>query len=361
MPVPLGGGRRAGTERGGRAGQGAEPGRGPAWPVPWWQRAGAGGAGAGVPWVRLYLGDCMDWMGRLPAGCADLVFADPPFNIGVRYEGYTDALPRDEYLAWTGRWLAGVMRVCKHDASVYVACGTAIQAEVKLLMDAAGFHWRRTLAWHYTFGPAQSGNWTPSWVAIHYATVSAPPGPWCWNDPAVRVPSMRQLRYRDKRANPAGKVPDDVWVPAWPPVPAVVPDSLVLEGSQLNPGGASGRPDDNPGGALLAPADWGHCGWVISPREWAGAGRGFLPQADALLESRVCGTFRERTGHPCQMPEVVTDRIILASSDPGDVVCDPFCGSGTTLASALRLGRCGVGIDLSEEYLAMTRGRLGGY
>jgi site-specific DNA-methyltransferase (adenine-specific) len=311
--------------------------------------------------VRLYLGDCVGWMGRLPGGCADLVFADPPFNIGVRYDGYADSLPRDEYLAWTGRWLAGVMRVCKHDASVYVACGTAIQAEVKLLMDAAGFHWRRTLAWHYTFGPAQSGNWTPSWVAIHYATVSAPPGPWCWNDPAVRVPSMRQLRYRDKRANPAGKVPDDVWVPAWPPVPAVVPDSLVLEGSQLNPGGASGRPDDNPGGALLAPADWGHCGWVISPREWAGAGRGFLPQADALLESRVCGTFRERTGHPCQMPEVVTDRIILASSDPGDVVCDPFCGSGTTLASALRLGRCGVGIDLSEEYLAMTRGRLGGY
>ena len=50
--------------------------------------------------------------------------------------------------------------------------------------------------------------------------------------------------------------------------------------------------------------------------------------------SRVCGTFKERTGHPCQMPEGVLERIIRVASKPGDLVLDPFAGSGTTLAVA---------------------------
>jgi len=75
--------------------------------------------------------------------------------------------------------------------------------------------------------------------------------------------------------------------------------------------------------------------------------------------SRVCGTFKEREGwHPCQMPENLLARIIAVSSKPGDVVLDPFNGSGTTTVVACQLGRKYVGIDISENYVANARERL---
>jgi len=74
--------------------------------------------------------------------------------------------------------------------------------------------------------------------------------------------------------------------------------------------------------------------------------------------SRVCGTFKERTGHPCQMPEGVLERIVRVASDEGDLVLDPFAGSGTTLAVAKRLRRRYLGMELSEGYADAVRERL---
>jgi len=74
---------------------------------------------------------------------------------------------------------------------------------------------------------------------------------------------------------------------------------------------------------------------------------------------RVCGTFKERAGfHGCQLPEALLQRIVLASSNPGEIVLDPFVGSGTTAIAAKRLGRRYVGIDLSAEYVRHTEQRL---
>ena len=74
---------------------------------------------------------------------------------------------------------------------------------------------------------------------------------------------------------------------------------------------------------------------------------------------RVCGTFREREGwHGCQMPESLLMRIIRASSNPGDVVLDPFSGSGTTVVAAAKLGRQYIATDVSENYVAHGRKRL---
>jgi site-specific DNA-methyltransferase (adenine-specific) len=74
---------------------------------------------------------------------------------------------------------------------------------------------------------------------------------------------------------------------------------------------------------------------------------------------RVCGTFKERAGfHGCQMPEALLMRIVQASSNPGDLVLDPFVGSGTTAVAAQRLGRKYLGIDLSEEYVQHVQNRL---
>ena len=74
--------------------------------------------------------------------------------------------------------------------------------------------------------------------------------------------------------------------------------------------------------------------------------------------SRVCGTFKERVDHPCQMPEAVLERIIRVASNPGDLVLDPFAGSGTTLAAAKTLGRNWFGIELSERYAEQIARRL---
>src|SRR4029079_6727916 len=95
--------------------------------------------------------------------------------------------------------------------------------------------------------------------------------------------------------------------------------------------------------------------WVLRPQE---DDRCFRPDGDTWYVPRVCGTFKERTAHPCQMPEAVLERIIRVSSNPGDVVLDPFAGSGTTLAVAKRLGRKYFGSELSEEYAVAVRSRL---
>ena len=73
----------------------------------------------------------------------------------------------------------------------------------------------------------------------------------------------------------------------------------------------------------------------------------------------MCGTFKERAGwHGCQMPEQLLGRIIRACSNEGELVLDPFAGSGTTLAVAKKLGRHFLGFELSEQYAEQIRKRL---
>lgn len=85
---------------------------------------------------------------------------------------------------------------------------------------------------------------------------------------------------------------------------------------------------------------------------------------DVWQISRVCGTFKERikradgSAHPCQMPESIMERMILASSNVASTVVDPFCGTGTTAAVAKRLGRRYLTMDVSDEYCSVARERL---
>lgn len=62
--------------------------------------------------------------------------------------------------------------------------------------------------------------------------------------------------------------------------------------------------------------------------------------------------------HPTQKPEYLFERIVLASTEEGQVILDPFCGSGTTGVEAMRLDRRFIGIDVSEEYLQISKKRL---
>jgi len=119
----------------------------------------------------------------------------------------------------------------------------------------------------------------------------------------------RELVYGDKRANPNGRLPDDTW--------------------------------------------------ILRPQDFQSDAYGFTPEQDTWFFSRVAGTFKERQGfHGCQMPEQLLGRIIRACSNEGDLVFDPFCGSGTTLAVAKKLGREFIGCELSEEYVTNATARL---
>ncbi len=248
-------------------------------------------------------GDCIQVLADLPAGSVDLVFADPPFNIGYEYDVYDDRRAKADYLAWTEKWLTAAARVLKPGGSFFLAIGDEFVAEHKVRLDALGLTMRNWIIWHYTFGVNCSKKFNRSHAHILYYVRD--PKRYTFNPEPVRVPSARMTTYADRRANPVGKLPDDTW--------------------------------------------------VLRPQE---SDEHFRPDSDTWFVSRVCGTFKERVSHPCQMPEAVLERIIRVATNEGDVVLDPFAGSGTTLAVAKKLGRKYLGVELSEQYADGIRKRL---
>lgn len=83
-----------------------------------------------------------------------------------------------------------------------------------------------------------------------------------------------------------------------------------------------------------------------------------VPMGDVWDIGMLAGTSGERTGYPTQKPEALLERILAALSDSGDIVLDPYMGSGTTIAVAARMGRRFVGIDAGEVAFETTRERL---
>jgi len=171
------------------------------------------------------------------------------------------------------------------NGSFCIAISDEYAAEIKQLGTNYDLTLRNWIIWHYTFGPHQEKKFGRDKTHLLYFTKHK--SNFTFNADAIRVPSLRQTKYQDKRANPKGRVPGDVWE---------------------------------------------------------------FP--------RICGTFKKRTGHPAQMPEEITDRIVLACSNPGDLVLDPFAGSGSSIVSAVKHGRRAIGIELSENYAEAARKRV---
>jgi site-specific DNA-methyltransferase (adenine-specific) len=259
-----------------------------------------------LPKNQIHQGDCVDLLNKAEQGSVDLVFADPPFNIGYQYDVYDDTQQEDDYLKWCRQWIGGVHRVLKPNGTFWLAIGDEYAAELKIEAQKAGFHCRSWVIWYYTFGVNCVNGFSRSHTHLFHFIKD--PKDFTFNrpNPQIRVKSARELVYADNRANPNGRLPDNTWIL---------------------------RPQDAP--------------------------MSFGPGHDTWCFSRVAGTFKEREGfHGCQMPEQLLARIIRTSSRPQELVLDPFGGSGTTLCVAKKLGRQWLGFELSADYVNYINERL---
>ena len=300
-----------------------------------------------LPLGRIVTGDCLKTMRRWPAASVDLAFADPPYNIGFDYQHhYDDRLPHDEYVDWTERWIWETTRLLKPSGSLYILIGDEYAADVRLILrdlqQDSKLLFRNWIIWHYTFGQRCKIKFNRSHAHLFYCVGSAALNgkskprsnltqdpPFTFNFEPVAIPSARQTTYKDARANPKGKLPDDTWY-------LRSPDEDESDGTEND----SDR-------------------WYHRPQPAWADGQLFRDDDDTWFQSRLCGTFNERQDwHPCQLPEALLERIIKVSSHPGDTVFDPFVGSGTTLAVARRLGRRWLGCEQSKEYAKRARERV---
>ena len=236
---------------------------------------------------EIYAGDCCKLLRDMEAGAVDLVFADPPFNIGKTYGHNDDKKEPLTYRKWCRNWISECHRVLKRDGAIWIAINDENVWHIYQSLTECGFQFRNWITWYYSFGQNQRKKFSRCHTHILYFSMHK--RNLTFNADPVRVPSARLLKYKDKRANPLGKVPDDVW-----------------------------------------------------------------------NYDRVCGTYKERNsaGHECQMPEKLMQRIILSTSNPGELVLDPFGGTGTTPAVALKNGRDYMAFDNVPEYVAEMRERM---
>ncbi len=159
---------------------------------------------------KIITGDCVEILGKAGKPFADLIFADPPFNIGYKYDKYHDRHKKQHYIDWTRQWMTACCNVLKPTGSFYIAIGDDYAAQVKIIAeDELKLHCRNWIIWHYTFGQQTKNKFARSHTHILYFVKDKKN--FTFNDYAVRCPSDRQLIYNDKRANASGKNPDDVW------------------------------------------------------------------------------------------------------------------------------------------------------
>jgi DNA modification methylase len=158
---------------------------------------------------KIICGDCIEVLGKVDEPFADLIFADPPFNIGYKYDKYYDKVKKKNYIAWTKDWMSICKKVLKPHGSFYIAIGDDYAANVKIIADELGLFMRNWIIWHYTFGQQTKNKFARAHTHIFYFVNDSKN--FTFNDYAVRVPSDRQLIYNDRRANPKGKMPNDVW------------------------------------------------------------------------------------------------------------------------------------------------------
>lgn len=244
---------------------------------------------------RIYQQDIVDILPLLPDHFADLLVLDPPYNLAKSFNGRSfQKQSVEDYTRWMESWFASLVRILKPTASVYVCSDWLTSASVFQVLDNH-LTVRNRITWEREKGRGAKTNWKNCSEDIWFATVS-----------------------------------DDYYFN---------PDAVMLKRKVIAPYRINGQPKDwskeeNGNFRLTHPSNF----WSdITVPFWS------MP---------------ENTDHPTQKPEKLVAKLILASSRPGDVVVDPFLGSGTTAVVARKLGRNFVACEIDQTFCLLALKRL---
>jgi site-specific DNA-methyltransferase (adenine-specific) len=244
----------------------------------------------------LILGDALAVLPRLPPASIDLLVADPPYNMDKDFgSARATRMSEEAYEEYTRAWVDAALPLLKPESSVYVCCDWRCSSTVQRVLSRS-LILRNRITWEREKGRASARNWKNAHEDIWFATVSES---YRFDADAVRQRRRVRAPYRDDE----------------------------------------GRPKD----------------WGEGPE-----GR-FRDTAASNLWTDLSVPFwsmPENTGHPTQKPEKLAAKLILASSRPGDLVLDPFLGSGTSAVVAKKLGRRFIGIEMDKEHCLAALRRL---
>jgi adenine-specific DNA-methyltransferase len=248
--------------------------------------------------VAIYNRDCVAGMRALPPSMVDLTITSPPYNIGKEYES---PLALEDYLNWSGLWIGEVHRITRFDGSFWLNLGYVPVEGRARAIPLPYLLWDRIPFYLiqeivWHYGAGVAARQAFSPRNEKFLWYVKSSDSYTFNLDEIRDPDVK---YPNQKKN--GKL-------------------------KCNPLGKN-------------PSDV----WIL-PKVTSGANR----------------SSKERTEHPAQFPVAVVERIIQASSRPGDLILDPFMGSGTTALVASKLGRKVIGFELSSRYLDLIVRRLEG-
>jgi site-specific DNA-methyltransferase (adenine-specific) len=244
------------------------------------------------PHGTLFHGDSVQWLRSLSDNSIDLVFADPPYNANKAEWDSFDS--QEQYIDWSVQWMEQAARVLKPTGSMYVCGFSEILADLRLPASRF-FEGCRWLIWHYRNKANLGHDWGRSHESILHLRKTRR---FVLSIDSVRLPyGNHTLKY---------------------------PSHPQATSSQFGNGKARKE----------------H--WTPNPL-------GAKPK-DVIEIPTTCNGMGEKTPHPTQKPEELLRRLLLAASCEGQLVADPFSGSGTTLVVAEQLGRRWTGCDLGSEY-----------
>lgn len=136
---------------------------------------------------QVYHADCLNKMKEFPKSSVDLIFADPPFNIGKPYDSYRDQQNYETYSQWCSQWITECFRLLKPSASIYIAIGDEFAGEINILLKKQGLFFRNWIVWYYQFGQNQRRKFNRSHTHILYFTKDREN--FTFNLDSIRIPS----------------------------------------------------------------------------------------------------------------------------------------------------------------------------
>jgi site-specific DNA-methyltransferase (adenine-specific) len=256
---------------------------------------------------QLWKGDSIEWLRSLPNESVDLIFADPPYNI--KKADWDTFESQEEYIKFSMKWIEQAARVLKPTGTLFICGFSEILSDLKHPASRF-FKSCRWIIWHYRNKANLGKDWGRSHESIlHFRKTKD----FTFNIDTIRIPySEHTLKY---------------------------PSHPQAETSQYG-NGKNGKQIWEPNSLGAKPKD------VLD-----------IPQ-DIIEVPTTCNGMHEKTPHPTQKPEELLRKLILASSNIGDTIIDPFCGSGTTPVCAQQLQRKWMACDLSPEYLDWAANRI---